>query len=113
VLARAKAETCLADFGEDTGFRERLKVILAALYEDEGLTRGGRVFVLQQAVRAMANRLRIEDLVKRHPEILAVPVERPIFIAGFPDRADADHGGALARARGAPMPSRPASREAA
>jgi len=84
VLARAKAETGLADFGEDTGFRERRKVILAALYEDEGLTRGGRVFVLQQAVRAMANRLRIEDLVKPHPEILAVPVERPIFIAGLP-----------------------------
>jgi hypothetical protein len=42
------------------------------------------VFVLQQAVRAMANRLRIEDLVKPHPEILAVPVERPIFIAGLP-----------------------------
>ena len=32
----------------------------------------------------MANRLRIEDLVKRHPEILNVPIDRPIFIAGLP-----------------------------
>ena len=84
VLARAMAETGLSDFGEDTGFRTRLAVILEALYEDEGLTRGGRVFVLQQAVRAMANRLRIEDLIRRNPEILDVPVERPIFIAGLP-----------------------------
>lgn len=84
VLARAVAETGLSDFGEDSGFRQRLAVILEALYEDAGLTRGGRVFVLQQAVRAMANRLRIEDLVKRHPEILDIPIERPIFIAGLP-----------------------------
>lgn len=84
ILARAIDETGLADFGEDTGFRERLEVILAALYEDEGLTRGGQVFVLQQAARAMANRLRLEGLIRRHPEILDVPVERPIFIAGLP-----------------------------
>ncbi len=84
VLNRACAETGLSDFGGDTGFRERLTVILQALYEDEGLTRGGRIFVLQQAVRAMANRLRIEDLVKRHPDILDVPIEKPIFIAGLP-----------------------------
>ncbi len=84
ILARAVAETGLDDFGDDSGFRDRLAVILQALYEDTGLTRGGRVFVLQQAVRAMANRLRIEDLVKHHPEILEIPIDRPIFIAGLP-----------------------------
>jgi hypothetical protein len=84
ILARARTETGLDDFGEDTGFRDRLAVILTALYDDEGLTRGGRIFVLQQAVRAMANRLRIEDLVKRHPEILDVVIDRPVFIAGLP-----------------------------
>ncbi len=84
ILARATAETGLSDFGADTGFRTRLAVILQALYDDNGLTRGGRIFVLRQAVRAMANRLRIEDLVRRHPEILDIPIERPIFIAGLP-----------------------------
>ena len=34
--------------------------------------------------RVMTNRLRIEDLLKRHPEILEVPIDRPIFIAGLP-----------------------------
>ena len=84
LLQRAMDETGLSDFGEDTGFRERLKVTLESLYEDAGLTRGGRITILQNAVRVMANRLRIEDLVKRHPEILSIPIEKPIFIAGLP-----------------------------
>lgn len=84
VLERAMAETGLSDFGEETGFRERLAVTLQSLYEDKGLTRGGRINILQGAVRVMANRLRIEDLVKRHPEILEIPIEKPIFIAGLP-----------------------------
>ena len=84
VLARAQAETGLSDFGPETGFRERLAVTLQSLDEDAGLTRGGRITILQGAVRVMANRLRIEDLVKRHPEILEIPIEKPIFIAGLP-----------------------------
>ncbi len=84
VLERAMAETGLSDFGAETGFRERLAVTLQSLYEDKGLTRGGRINILQGAVRVMANRLRIEDLVKRHPEILEIPIEKPIFIAGLP-----------------------------
>jgi len=84
VLARATAETGLNDFGPETGFRERLAVTLQSLYEDEGLSRGGRITIVQQAIRVMANRLRIEDLVARHPEILEVQIDRPIFIAGLP-----------------------------
>ena len=84
VLDRAMAETGLSDFGPDTGFRERLGVILQSLDEDTRLTRGGRITILQGAVRVMANRLRIEDLVRRHPEILDIPIERPIVIAGLP-----------------------------
>lgn len=85
VLDRARAEAGgLDDFGEDTGFRERLAVTLKALAEDEGLTRGGRITLIQHAIRVMANRLRIEDLVKRHPEILDVEIEKPLIIAGLP-----------------------------
>jgi len=85
VLERAVAMTGgLTDFGEDSGFRERLAVTIQALEEDEGLTRGGRIVILQHAVRVMANRLRIEDVVKRHPEILDIKIDRPIIIAGLP-----------------------------
>lgn len=74
----------LDDFGEDGGLRERLAVTLQALAEDRGLTRGGRITIVQHAIRVMANRLRIEDLVKRHPEILEIKIDRPLIIAGLP-----------------------------
>lgn len=74
----------LTDFGEDTGFRQRLGVVLQALAEDEGLTRGGRITIIDHAIRVMANRLRIEDLVRRHPEILDIAIEKPLIIAGLP-----------------------------
>ncbi|WP_150294126.1 sulfotransferase family protein [Sphingobium estronivorans] len=85
ILSRASAMTGgLSDFGEDTGFRERLAVVLQSLAEDEGLTRGGRITIIDHAIRVMANRLRIEDLVKRHPEILDIEIEKPLIIAGLP-----------------------------
>ncbi len=85
VLQRAIASTGgLIDFGEDQSFRERMDVILQAWREDEGLTRGGRIGLIDHMVRVMANRLRIEDIVKRHPEILDIKIDRPLFIAGLP-----------------------------
>lgn len=85
ILARAVEITGgLDDFGEDSGFRERLAVVLQSLAEDEGLTRGGRITIIDHAIRVMANRLRIEDLVKRHPEILEIEIEKPLIIAGLP-----------------------------
>ena len=85
VLARATAAADgLTDFGADQSFRERMAVALQAWDEDEGLTRGGRITLLQHMVRVMANRLRIEDIVKRHPEIFDIVIDRPLFIAGLP-----------------------------
>ncbi|WP_353227346.1 sulfotransferase [Novosphingobium sp.] len=89
VVERACAQTGLSHFGSDgaggtEGLFTRLRVTLQSLYEDDGLTRGGRITIVGNAVRALANRLRIEDCVKRHPEILDIPIERPIFIAGLP-----------------------------
>ncbi len=87
VIDRAMAETGLHHIAEDDGapgLFERLRVTLQSLYEDAGLTRGGRITIIGNAVRAMANRLRVDDLVRRHPEIRDIPIERPIFIAGLP-----------------------------
>jgi hypothetical protein len=61
-----------------------MAVTLKAWEDDEGLARGGRITLLNHLVRVMVNRLRIEDLVKRHPEILDIQIDRPLFIAGLP-----------------------------
>lgn len=84
ILRAARAQTGLDDFGEEERLRERLTVLVQSLREDQGLTRGGRITILDHAIRVMANRLRIEDLVKKHPEILDVKIDRPIIIAGLP-----------------------------
>jgi hypothetical protein len=84
VLERAsRAAGGLRDFGPDD-FKARLAVCVRSWEEDAGLTRGGRITLLQHAIRVMANRLKIEDLVKRHPEILEIKIDRPIIIAGLP-----------------------------
>ncbi|MDH3202754.1 MAG: sulfotransferase [Myxococcales bacterium] len=83
VLGQAKERTGLSDFGPDD-FRERLGVWLQAADEDTDLGPMGRVRLFGDMVRYAANRLRFQDLIKRHPEILDVEIERPIIIAGLP-----------------------------
>ena len=83
VLEAARRQTGFDDFGDD-GFRERLRVWLAAADDDADLNALGRATVFGNAVRVLANRLRVEDLVRRHPEILEVELPRPIIIVGLP-----------------------------
>lgn len=83
VLDAARRQTGLDDFG-DASFRERLRVWLASADEDAELGPAGRATVFGNCVRVLANRLRLEDLVKRHPEILDVELPRPLIIAGLP-----------------------------
>ncbi len=52
--------------------------------DDVELNALGRLGLFAHGVRALANRLRVEDLLRRHPEILAVAIERPIIVAGLP-----------------------------
>jgi hypothetical protein len=83
VLDAACRQTGLTDFGADD-FRARLRVWLEAVNADDRLGPLGRLGLYAQCVRVLANRLRLEDLLRRHPEILDVPVRAPIVVAGLP-----------------------------
>lgn len=83
VLGAAMAETGLSDFGAPD-FRERLDLWIRALDEDKGLNDFGRASNIQSLIRFAANRLKIEDLLRKHPEIADIPIEKPIIIAGLP-----------------------------
>ena len=76
VLAAAVEQTGLSDFGAGD-FRARLRVWLQAVNEDDRLGPAGRLGLWAQCVRFLSNRLRLEDLVRRHPEILAVEIRQP------------------------------------
>jgi hypothetical protein len=83
VLAAAVTRTGLEDFGAGD-FRERLALQLEEVDQDPERTGLGRLVAWNDALRAAANRLRIRDLLKRHPEILEVEIRRPIIVVGLP-----------------------------
>ena len=81
--AKAVAETGLTDFGSDD-YRERLDVYLAALREIDGLHGAGVVNFHAQVLQLLKNRLLLNDLVSRHPEIRDIELVAPVVIAGLP-----------------------------
>ncbi len=79
----ATEQTGLSDFGprEYTG---RLDVLLAALNGIEGLTPAGLLNLHTQLLQLLKNRLRLTDLLARHPEVRDVELLPPVIIAGLP-----------------------------
>ena len=75
--------TGLGDFGHDD-FRERLGVQLAEMDADTERTGLGRMLFYSDCVRYASNRLRIFDLLARHPEILDVEISAPVIVIGLP-----------------------------
>ena len=83
LLAAAVDQTGLDDFG-DSRFLEPLTVLCAALRTEAGLSPAGVTSAWSQLVTLLKNRLLVEDVLKRHPEIHELRIGRPIIIAGLP-----------------------------
>lgn len=83
VCRAAIARTGLEDFGRDD-FRERLALQLGEMDTDPERTALGRLLMFEDCARNAANRLLIRDLLKRHPEILEIPIEKPVIVVGLP-----------------------------
>ncbi len=83
VLTAAIESTGLEHFGPDD-FHERLSLWLSEVDEDPERTALGRMILFGDCVRAASNRLRIRDLLERHPEIHDLEIVRPIIVIGLP-----------------------------
>lgn len=83
LMDTASESTGLDDFG-DHRFLEPLALLCAALNEDAGLSPMGLVSQHTLFTQLLVNRLLVEHEIARHPEILDVPIEAPIVIAGLP-----------------------------
>jgi len=83
LLETARKRAALTDFGEDS-FREPLGVLLAALDSEARLTALGRYMARTLILQLLTTRLRAEEIIKRHPEILDEEIQSPIFIVGLP-----------------------------
>jgi hypothetical protein len=83
LLTTAEQATGLADWGEDQSFRIGLGRLIAAVNE----LNGPAAFVEQARARLLASlitKLRFIEDARRHPEVLAEKIERPVIIVGLP-----------------------------
>lgn len=83
LMAAAKSETGLDDFGA-RDFEARLDVLCRAMTAEGGFNSAG---IFQQhtlILGLLKNRLLVEDLIARHPEILEEKITAPIVICGLP-----------------------------
>ena len=83
VCEAAIARTGLDDFGPDD-FAERLGVQLAEMDADADRRGIGRMLMFGDCARYAANRLLVRDLLRRNPEILEIPIVRPVIVVGLP-----------------------------
>jgi hypothetical protein len=88
VLAAAVERVGLDDFGVGElgagDFRERLHLILSEVDENPNATALVRAGFYAKTVAVAATRLQAIDLLRRHPEIHEIEIERPIIVAGLP-----------------------------
>ena len=82
LIAAARRATGLHDF-VDESFRDPMRRMLRSLEEEAKLHPLGRMTVRDSLVSALVNRLRLEDLTQRHPEIAEIRVEAPVFVVGL------------------------------
>jgi hypothetical protein len=83
LVARARRRAGLADFGA-TPFSDALEVLLRSCREEADLSLFGRFAIRWDSVRFLSNLLRLRAEELQAPEILDLPIERPILIAGLP-----------------------------
>jgi len=72
----------LRDYGDDA-FVEPMRRLLDALEHEAGLNAVGRVTQFERVVGLLVNRLRTEDAIARHPEILAEELAPPVVVVGL------------------------------
>jgi hypothetical protein len=83
VLSKAVKETGLSDFGKED-FKVRLAIWLSAVDSNPNMYQVGRYSFFADCLRYAKARLRIEDALKRHPEILDEKIVAPIIVVGLP-----------------------------
>jgi hypothetical protein len=83
LVARATEATGLTDFGDES-FRPGLRALIAMYTTTARLTPQGRKSTRRRLVELLANRLRIENALRKHPEIRARRISRPVYLTGLP-----------------------------
>jgi len=78
----ARRKTGLTDFGAD-GHRRALGVLVESINSEARLTATGRLLQRARLSGALVNRLRIQELLRRHPEIDDIHLGGIVLVAGL------------------------------
>ncbi len=82
MVAKARRRTGLSSFG-DEWFMEPLSVLVRSINEEAGLTLLGRLIQRRRIEEALVTRLRVEELLRRRPEIRDIDLGPIVVIAGL------------------------------
>lgn len=82
LIAAARKKSGLQDFG-DEWFIEPLTVLVDAINREANLTPLGKVIQKTRLESALVIRLRVQQFIKQHPEVLDIELGKVIVIAGL------------------------------
>ena len=83
LIGSAQRKTGLTDFGED-GHVGALEALIESINDEARLTAVGRQVQKSRLAAALVNRLRIQELLRRHPEIHDIDLGAIVLITGLP-----------------------------
>lgn len=83
LIDQAKAQTGL-DSPEGASYHEGLNALIEGINHSEKATERSYQMMSSLIVEALVNRLKVEDYVASHPEVLEQKIERPVFLFGMP-----------------------------
>ena len=84
MLELARASTGCTDFGDEDGWENGYRGVVAALDSTADLTVLGRLSARAEVIRCLQMRLRLVDLWSQDPTIRAAAITAPVFILGPP-----------------------------
>ena len=83
LLDAAQQATGLSNFG-DPSYLDPLNRFVDALNNEAKLNARGEKSLEGNIIATLINRLKIEDHLAKHPELLQRPIEKPMFVFGLP-----------------------------
>jgi hypothetical protein len=83
-IVRAAARAAKSDEFGDESFLDALPVLSDAISREADLSWLGRVMFRQQLLGFLQNRFSVYRYRAAHPEVAGVPIERPLFVVGYP-----------------------------
>jgi len=82
LVAAARQSTGLEDFGAES-YREGLGILCESLSAEAQLNGFGQMALPGAIIGALANRLKVTDWIKTHPEVLTEKIENPFVVVGI------------------------------